>query len=184
MELLSLDQQEKIQILVKEDNYKFWLGGFIEGEGSLTVSIPINNKVKHGLVLQPEFNVTQIENGLETLYAFKVLFNNKGHILKKSGSDKVWVYSLKGTQNLITYILPFFNTYVVNYSSKYKLEVFNTFISILTKLDANKNKTMQVNDLIELIKLVYTLNPDSKGKSRKRTLEETLNIVYSHNLTK
>jgi hypothetical protein len=28
METLSLDQQERVQKLSKDDNYKYWLGGF------------------------------------------------------------------------------------------------------------------------------------------------------------
>ena len=47
--------------------HKYWLGGFVEGEGSLLVSIVTNSKVKHGVVLQPEFNVTQHESGLNIL---------------------------------------------------------------------------------------------------------------------
>ena len=38
--------------------------------------------------------------------------------------------------------------------------------------------------MVELIKLAYLLNPDSKGKSRKRTLGETLAIIDLHPLTK
>lgn len=181
---LNLNQQERVCNLIKDVNYKFWLGGFIEGEGSLTVSIAKNNKVSHGIVLQPEFNVTQIVSGIETLYAFKAIFNNKGYILKKSGSDKVWVYSLKGTKNLINLVLPFFETYVVCYSSKYKLEVYHNFVEVLNRLNYNKNKTIETSDMIDLIKLVYDLNPDSKGKSRKRTLDETLGIVYSNSKKK
>jgi hypothetical protein len=96
---------------------------------------------------------------------------------KKSGSDKVWVYSIKGTQNIKKYVLPFFMSYVVEFSSKYKSDVFKNFCYILNKLDENKNKTMKKEDLVELIKLVYQLNPDGKGKQRKRTLEETLEII-------
>jgi len=33
--------------------------------------------------------------------------------------------------------------------------------------------------MVELIKLVYGFNPDGKGKQRKRTLQETLDIVNS-----
>jgi len=182
MNILSLNQQEKVVKLVKDVNYKYWLGGFIEGEGSFTVSISKNNKVTYGLVLQPEFNVTQIVGGLEILYAFKVIFGDKGNLLKKSGSENVWVYSLKGTQNLIDFVLPFFETYVVPYSSKYKSDVFVRFVEILTILKANKNKTMTKDDLIKLVKLVYLLNPESKGKSRKRTLEDTLNIIENHRI--
>jgi hypothetical protein len=74
-------------------------------------------------------------------------------------------------------VLPFFEKYVVEYSSKYKSDLFLNFCNIIARLDVNKNKTMEKEELIELIKLVYELNPDGKGKQRKRTLEETLDIV-------
>ena len=66
------NQQEKIKSLVKNENYKFWLGGFVEGEGSLVVSITVNSRVTHGIVLQPEFNVTQHESGIKILNSYKV----------------------------------------------------------------------------------------------------------------
>jgi hypothetical protein len=53
------------------------------------VSIVKNNKLTHGLALQPEFNVVQHVNGIDILNSFKVLFNNKGSVHKKSGSEDV-----------------------------------------------------------------------------------------------
>ena len=106
---LNINQQERLNKLVQDENYKFWLGGFIEGEGSLVISIVKNDKLKFKLALQPEFNVVQHENGILVLYAFQTLFEDKGSVHQKSGSDKVWVYSIKGTENLIKYVLPFFN---------------------------------------------------------------------------
>lgn len=174
---LGTDQQERINSLVQLERFRYWLGGFVEGEGALVMSISKNSKVTHGLAIQPEFSVAQHENGIHILYSFKSLFANLGSVHKKSGSDKVWVYSIKGTQNIKKYVLPFFMSYVVEYSSKYKSDVFKNFCYILNKLDENKNKTMKKEDLVELIKLVYQLNPDGKGKQRKRTLEETLEIM-------
>lgn len=55
------------------------MGGFIEGEGSLLVSLVINNKLTHGLALQPEFNIVQHVSGIDIL---KVLFKNKGYVHK------------------------------------------------------------------------------------------------------
>ena len=91
-----------------DNNYKFWLGGFAEGEGSLTISIVKHDKATHSFLLQPEFNVAQHVNGLNILKNFKILFNNKGQIHKKSGSINVWVYTLKGINNLNDYLVPFF----------------------------------------------------------------------------
>lgn len=84
---LGVNQQEKINSLVQDENYKFWLGGFAEGEGALVISVVKNGKVARGIVLQPEFNVAQHENGLNILYSFKALFANLGHVVKKSGSS-------------------------------------------------------------------------------------------------
>jgi len=86
---LGINQQEKINQLVHDEYYKYWLGGFIEGEGTLVISILKNNKVSNGILLQPEFSVTQHENGVNILHSFKVLFDNSGNVLKKSGSEKV-----------------------------------------------------------------------------------------------
>lgn len=180
----NLNQQERIHGLVQDENYKFWLGGFVEGEGTLVVSIVRNSKVSNGVALQPEFSVAQHENGIQILHSFKVLFEGKGSVHAKSGSEKVWVYSIKGFQNLKKYVLPFFSNYVVKYSSKYKSEVFQNFQDIIARLDSNNKKTMEKSEMVELIKLVYLLNPDSKGKSRKRTLGETLAIIDQHYLTK
>jgi hypothetical protein len=38
---------------ILNDNYRFWLGCFIEGEGSLTISIVKSEKAAHGILLQP-----------------------------------------------------------------------------------------------------------------------------------
>lgn len=143
---------------------------FVEGEGALVVSTVKNDKVTRGVVLQPEFNVAQHENGLNVLYSLKILFENSGHVVKKSGSEKVWVYTIKGTQNIKNFVLPFFTKYIVPYSSKYPSDVFQNFCFIIDRLDSNKKKTLEKEELIELVKLAYLMNPEGKGKQRKRTL--------------
>ena len=177
----NINQQERINKLVQDESYKFWLGGFIEGEGALVISIVKDTRLKYSISLKPEFNVVQHENGIDILHSFRLIFNNKGNVLKKSGSDKVWVYSIKGTQNIIDLVIPFLKKYVVVFSSKYKSEVFNNFCQILNQLDRNHNTALSKEKLIELVKLVYLINPEGKGKQRKRTLEENLNIINSSN---
>jgi len=156
------------------ENYKYWLGGFIEGEGSLVISVVKLTKAAHGILLQPEFNITQHESGVDILNNFKLLFNNKGQVHKKSGSENVWVYSLKGRSNLINYIIPFFDKYVICYSSKYNKEDYQKFVDILNTL--NKSP-INKKEFINLIKQVYELNPSSKGKKRKLTLQDVLDII-------
>jgi hypothetical protein len=123
--------------------------------------------------------VAQHKNGINILKAFKLLFESKGNILKKSGSVNVWVYSLKGVSNLNKYLIPFFFNYVIKYSTKYNKNEFEKFVYILNTL--GRKSKLNKDEFINLVKLVYELNPDGKGKYRKRTLLEVLTIIDEHN---
>ena len=169
------DQKEKINNILSDENYKYWLGGFVEGEGSLVISVVKTKKAPFGFLLQPEFNVAQHHSGLQILNSFKSLFDQKGQIHKKSGSLNVWVYSLKGIKNLNKFLIPFYMKYVVCYSNKYKIKEFDKFCSILNKLH-NKPKYSK-DQFIKLVKLTYELNPEGKGKNRKRTLDLVISII-------
>ena len=175
--VLHTDQQERINSLVQTENYRFWLGGFVEGEGTLVISITKSAKTTNGVILQPEFNVAQHENGLNILYSFKALFNNQGSVHRKSGSDKVWVYSLKGIQNVKELVLPFYASYVLLYSSKYRSDFYTNFSHIVNTLYENRKTTMDKEVLKDMVRVAYTLNPDGKGKQRKRSLEEILDFI-------
>jgi hypothetical protein len=49
--------------------------------------------------MQPVFNVTQHENGLNILESYKLLFG-VGSIVKKSGSPHILVYTVKGYKHI------------------------------------------------------------------------------------
>lgn len=71
--------------------------------------------------------------------------------------------------------MPFYIKYVVCYSNKYKIKEFDKFCNILKKL---QNKPKYTKDqFIKLVKLTYELNPEGKGKNRKRTLDVVLYII-------
>nr|YP_006576297.1 hypothetical protein [Lentinula edodes]UZS77540.1 hypothetical protein [Lentinula edodes]UZS77566.1 hypothetical protein [Lentinula edodes]UZS77615.1 hypothetical protein [Lentinula edodes]UZS77641.1 hypothetical protein [Lentinula edodes]UZS77667.1 hypothetical protein [Lentinula edodes] len=155
---------------VQDQSYLFFLGGFVEGEGSNSVSISINRNFKFGVNIQPVFNVSQHKNGLDILYSFKELFKS-GSVVEKSGSPDIFVYTLKGYKQIIQHVLPFLETYVQPFSCK--KEEFSIFKQIV--LDSSEGKQKDRENLIEMIKLCYRLQ--GKGKNRKRKLSEVLEIV-------
>lgn len=73
---------------VQNPNYLYFLGGFVEGEGSNSVAVSVGKEFKFGVNLQPIFNVSQHVNGINILYSFKELFG-AGSVVKKSGSEDV-----------------------------------------------------------------------------------------------
>lgn len=171
LDTIKLIKLNKIMLRdIKNTSYLYFLGGFVEGEGSNSVSISIHKDFKYGINIQPIFNVTQHKNGLETLNSFKELFNC-GSIVKKSGSPDIYVYTLKGYKQIIKHILPFLETYVQPFSCK--KEEYLVFKQIV--LQSSEGGQRDKESLIELVKLAYTYQ--GKGKNRKRQISEILEII-------
>jgi len=63
-------------------------------------------------------------------------------------------------------MIPFFNKFVVIYSSKYKTKEFDKFVYILNKL--KEKSKFEKEEFIDIIKLIFDLNTMGKGKTRKR----------------
>lgn len=155
---------------INNTNYLYFLAGFVEGEGSISVSVTIHKDFKYGVNIQPVFNVTQHKNGLEILNSYKELFG-EGSIVSKSGSPDIFVYTLKGYKKIINKVLPFLEVYVIPFSCK--MEEYSIFKQIVLQSAEGKQKDKE--SLIELVKLSYTLQ--GKGKTRKRELSEILSII-------
>lgn len=110
------------------------------------------------------------------------MFNDLGNLKIKSGSNEVWVYSIKGTKNLKELVLPYFETYIVPFSSKHKAsrrfkKIYKNYWCLYNNLGQGLDK----KQMIELVHLIYEMNPDSKGKSRKRDIQEVLDIIEANN---
>jgi hypothetical protein len=126
-------------------------------------------KYEFGVHLQPIFNVTQHVNGVSILESFLKLFNDKGSLHLKSGTQNVWVYELKGTKNLITYVIPFFSNHVIPFSCK--TVEYDNFIKIVLGLQNKEH--LKKESLIDKIAYSYS----GKGNNRKRTLNEVLSVI-------
>lgn len=182
--------QGTVKSLVKDitnPHFLFWLGGFVEGEGCVSISVNVNPSFPFGIQLQPIFNVTQHVNGLAILQAFLALFK-LGTLNPKSGSPHVWVYVLPapggspfggaGYKNMLNLVIPFFLDYVLAFGCK--IDEFEMFHSICLSLRNQEHTTKE--GLIKMVTLVYSVQ--GKGKWRKRTLEEVISIIEKSSPTK
>lgn len=116
---------------IQSEGKKYFLGGFAEGEGSVSASVKVNSDFRFGVNVQPEFGVTQHQNGKHILAEFKELFDGKGNLHLKPGTKDVWEYKLSGLTNLIDHVVPFYLKYVIPFSGKVK--EFNIFLEILER---------------------------------------------------
>ncbi len=163
------NQQERLSMAEAK---KWFLAGFIEGEGSLCVSIKEHPTSKFGYLVDPEFFLYQHRSGIKLLEMAKELFGT-GRIAPKSGSEGVLVFSIVSRRSLKERVIPFFEKYMI-FSTK--RDVFERFKEIVEAMEERKEH-LTPEGLARIVEKAYALNPASKGKERKRTLQEVVERI-------
>lgn len=120
---------------------KIFMGGFIEGEASLNVSVKKQRTSRFGAYIDPEFSITQHANGFNMLYLALIIFQT-GRISYKSGSNATLVFRIDSRQSLQEKVIPFFTTYVTPYGSTIKAKRLEMFKQIMVLFDQNAHQTL------------------------------------------
>ena len=163
------NQQER---LAGAEAANWFLAGFIEGEGSLTVSVKRHPTCRSGFYVDPEFFLYQHESGRQILELANATFQS-GRIYPKSGNRSVLVYEISSTRVLREKVVPFFERYVVPFSCK--KETFERFREILEAMERKEH--LESRGLASIVEKVYAMNPNSKGRARTRPLAEVLERI-------
>jgi hypothetical protein len=82
-----------------------WIVGFVDGEGSFHIGMNKNQEMRLGVQVLPEFTVVQDQRDEQVLHALKAYFGC-GVVRKNHGTRLC--YRVRGHQNLLYKILPFF----------------------------------------------------------------------------
>jgi len=164
------NQQERL------GSSNWFLAGFIEGEGCLSVSIKAHPTCRSRFYVDPGFFLVQHESGRKILELAASTFAS-GHIYSKSRSSKVLVYEVSSTLALRESVVPFFERYIVPFSCK--VQTFERFREIVEMM--SRKEHLQPDGLAQIVRLAYEMNPAGKGKARSRPLEEVLaRILRGH----
>jgi len=170
------------------EKFCYYLGGFIEGEGSLWASVVYDTRSRFHIKINFGFSLYQHISGLPLLEAAKHLFKT-GRIYMKPGSNDVYVFEINSRPTLFSKVLPFFKHYVLPLGCKFtyldneKKGTYQNMLKLLELFDQKQH--MCKHGIIDCVKTAYNINPHGKGKKRKRTLEEVLAIIqHSQDLPK
>lgn len=149
---LAIQEIFKLNTFIKINiEAKYYLAGFLEGEGSINVGIKKNNSTRFKLYLDPEFNITQHINGISNLFLAMIIFNT-GRIRYKSGSNATFVYTIDNRKSLEEKIIPFYENYVNKYGSQVKknrLILFKQLLNLFNK-KAHLNFEQMVFEVLPL----------------------------------
>lgn len=110
---------------------KFFIAGFIEGEGSINVSCKKHKNATFGLLLDPEFSITQHINGVQNLYNAMAIFQ-AGRIRHKTGSAATLVLTIDNRLTIEEKVFPFWENYIKPYCSHYKQNRFCKFKKLMS----------------------------------------------------
>lgn len=142
---------KKSNINFKSLKYKTFYAGFVVGEGSINVSIKKSRSAFFGILLDPEFSITQHVNGFFFLFAALYLFET-GSIHYKSGSRATLVYRIDNRKSLYQKVIPFWETYILPYQYSEERRRMILFKRILFFLEQKKHKDLHffVNKMLPI----------------------------------
>lgn len=140
---------------------KLYLAGFIGGEGSVNVSVKKQDSTSFGLVIDPEFSITQHMNSVGTLYLALEVFQT-GRIRYKSGSNATLFFSIDNRKSLQEKVMPFIRKYAFPYSSQYLIQRAETFQKLLTLFDNKAH--LELDSLLNKVLPLWQLMRKQEGQ--------------------
>ena len=158
------NQQER---LLRPDEVRWFLAGFIEGEGALAVSVKRHPTARFGYYVDPEFFLYQHVSGRRLLELAREVFQT-GRIYPKPGNPKVLVFAITARRSLIEKVVPFFERYVLPLSCK--RETFERFREILEMMERKEHHSPE--GMVRIVEQAYAMNAAGKGRQRLRPLAE------------
>ena len=162
------NQQERLRIT---EEFKWFLAGLIEGEGSICISLKQHPTAKFGYYIDPEFFLYQHKSARELLDRAKVFFAT-GNISPRPGNEDVLVYKITSRKSIIEKVIPFLEKYM-RYGSNIKRQNFLMFKKATLALENKAHKTLK--GTLRLVDLAYSTN--HVGKQRKRKKEEVIQRI-------
>ena len=161
-------QQERLSFTEQQ---RWFLAGFIEGEGSVCVSIKEHPTAQFGYYVDPEFFLYQHRAYPQLLELAKEMFAT-GSIFPKQGNERVLVYKVTSRRSIAEKVVPFLRSYMCFAPRK---GIYEGFCEIVEAMERKEHFTAQ--GMVQIVKKAYALNPVAKGKARKRTLKEVLDRI-------
>ena len=156
------NQQERLPN--KLEFLKWYMVGFVDGEGSFSVTIRRSKFARIGWTINPLFQVYQHKDNSKVLFLCKEIFNC-GYVSEKGGNPMCFTYCVDRISDLIQNVIPFFDKYQI-IGEKYNN--FLIFKEIVLEIERKTHKTKE--GFIKLSELAFRMNRN--GKYRKITLKE------------
>ena len=166
--MTAANQQESLSV---SEQQRWFLAGFIEGEGSVCVSIKQHPTAKFGYYVDPEFFLYQHREYPQLLELAQRMFGT-GRIFPKQGNQRVLVYAITSRRSLTEKVVPFLRRYMVFAPRK---AIYDRFCAVVEAMERKEHHTPE--GMVRIVREAYALNPVAKGKPRRRPLSAVVDRI-------
>jgi hypothetical protein len=140
----------------------YYIAGFVDGEGSLNVSVRKGEGYRHGWQFGFSFNVSQKDKIILVL-----IKKHLGCGRLKQRKDGLWSFVVENQNSLIERVIPFFERF--NFLSNRMKTNFSLFKKIMKIVE--KKEHIDKEGIKKVLELREKLN-EGKGRKRKYTLKD------------
>ncbi len=127
-----------------------WVVGFVDGEGCFHIGINQNQEMKLGIQVLPEFTVVQHQVDEQVLHGLKAYFGC-GVVRRNHGTRLS--YRVRGHQNLLEKILPFFEKHKLKTRKRIDFEKFRDVVRLM-----DQKKHLEPEGLQKIRQIKATMN--------------------------
>jgi hypothetical protein len=153
------NQQERL------DSY---ISGYVDGEGSFSVSVQRNQSCRVGFQLVPEFHVSQNGDRAQVLELIRERLGC-GYVKPNSTRDRALVLVVRNREDLLERVIPFFERYPMLSA---KQADFEKFACVVRGLAQGHHRTVAgFNELLEL-----ALSMNGSGRYRRVRWKELVAV--------
>ena len=134
-----------------------YISGFVDGEGCFCVSFQPSKRHRFGWEVRPSFSVSQNAERAELLYVIQRTWNC-GYI-RPDRSDKTLKFEVRTIGDLVSKVIPHFQTYPLISSKKAD---FGRFARICRSVGEDEH--LERNGFETIVRLAMEMNPSGKRK--------------------
>jgi hypothetical protein len=134
-----------------------YITGFVDGEGSFSISITPRNFKDVKWEIRPSFSISQRKRDRGILYKIKDYFGCG--IIRPNRKDNTYKYEVRSLQDLKNIIIPHFQKYPLQTTKRIDFEIFTKVIQIM-----EERRHLTKDGLKEIIELLQKLPPERRRK--------------------
>ncbi len=143
--------------------FQSYITGFVDGEGTFSISFSRREKLRTKIEVRPSFSISQHKRNLKILQKIQRYFGVGA--IRFSKRDQNYKYEVRSINDLIRVIIPHFEKFPLQTTKKKDFEIFKKICHLI-----HSKHHLNPDYLNQIIDLAYMMNESGKRRYSKKKL--------------